>query len=167
MTDKVIPIVATRACGPCSLCCKVLSVRSIGKARNVWCEHAKPGRGGCSIYASEAFPSDCGAFLCAWVSLPGTDPIALPESFRPDKLHAFITGVKSRDGSGYSYAEGIIVHCDPGYPEVWREEPLRSLLGKLIAKGLRVVVASGNKRHLLLKQGTPAATFLARELGVE
>jgi hypothetical protein len=40
-----------RSCGTCSLCCKLPYVAELNKPINTWCPHARPGHGGCSIYA--------------------------------------------------------------------------------------------------------------------
>jgi len=41
-------VVAGRACGTCTLCCKVVAVTELAKAAGQWCLHCRPGRG-CSI----------------------------------------------------------------------------------------------------------------------
>src|SRR5499433_549733 len=33
-----------------ALCCRILHVRELDKPAHQWCEHCRPGRGGCSIY---------------------------------------------------------------------------------------------------------------------
>src|SRR5262249_13439594 len=54
-----------RACGSCSLCCKVLDIPDLAKPQNKWCQHCKPGRGGCAIYNER--PDVCKAFACLWL----------------------------------------------------------------------------------------------------
>ena len=53
----------TRACGACSLCCKVMGVPEV-KERHDWCPHADPGHG-CKIY--EERPAPCRTFSCRWL----------------------------------------------------------------------------------------------------
>jgi hypothetical protein len=55
-----------RACGTCSLCCKLPYVGVLNKPIDTWCPHARPGHGGCSIYADR--PSICRTFVCGWLA---------------------------------------------------------------------------------------------------
>ncbi|MGM4958232.1 hypothetical protein ACT4MK_23450 [Bradyrhizobium barranii] len=41
---------AKRACGDCTLCCKVMAIEALAKLAGSWCRHCKPGQG-CAIYA--------------------------------------------------------------------------------------------------------------------
>ena len=50
-----------RACGNCSLCCKLLAIAELNKPIDTWCPHARPGRGGCSIYPDR--PTNSGVHL--------------------------------------------------------------------------------------------------------
>ena len=47
-------VVPGRACGTCSLCCKVLSVFELAKPAGKWCTHCRPGNG-CDVYATRPF----------------------------------------------------------------------------------------------------------------
>jgi hypothetical protein len=47
--DRVTPS-AKRACGDCTLCCKVMAIEALAKPAGSWCRHCKPGQG-CAIYA--------------------------------------------------------------------------------------------------------------------
>src|SRR5262245_12210699 len=53
-----------RACGQCSLCCKLLHVKELDKPANRWCQHCRPGKGGCSIWG--ATPEICKSYFCGW-----------------------------------------------------------------------------------------------------
>ena len=53
-----------RACGDCTLCCKVMAIEELAKPAGQWCRHCKPGRG-CLIYDSR--PAECSAFDCLWL----------------------------------------------------------------------------------------------------
>src|SRR4051794_7389373 len=59
------PIATGRACGSCSLCCKLLPIRELEKPENKWCVHCKPASGGCTIYADR--PPSCREFACHWL----------------------------------------------------------------------------------------------------
>ena len=54
-----------RKCGSCSLCCKLLAVTELDKPLGKWCEHCKPGRGGCGIYDNR--PESCREYECHWL----------------------------------------------------------------------------------------------------
>jgi hypothetical protein len=95
---------ARRACGDCSLCCKLLRIASLGKPVATWCSHCKAGKG-CEIYDSR--PQDCRDFNCSW--LTGN----LGDAWYP--LNAKL--VVDMNGPW------ITVHVDPTVPNRWREEP--------------------------------------------
>ena len=71
-----------RQCGRCTLCCTLLAVTELGKAKNKRCAHQGNG---CGIY--ETRPLSCRQFNCLWL----TDP-KIPRFMRPQKsgvvLHA-------------------------------------------------------------------------------
>ena len=54
-----------RACGDCSLCCKLAYIPELNKSIDSWCRHARPGVGGCSIYPDR--PPSCRDFNCGWL----------------------------------------------------------------------------------------------------
>jgi len=132
--------VPSRACGPCTLCCKVLAVPELEKPANTWCRHATKG-GGCAIYATR--PPTCQAFVCGWQQ--GTVPAAL----RPDRVHAVVSG-QITDGH-------LAVFEDPGFPGVARAA-YAPLIAATCEAGRLVVIVRGAKRTVI---GTPFA--LARE----
>ena len=68
---------ANKQCGDCAMCCKVLEIHEIAKARHTMCGHFRKG-GGCSIY--ETRPTACSQFVCAWLTTPEMDA-----SWRPDR----------------------------------------------------------------------------------
>ena len=120
-----------RTCGPCTLCCKVLAVRELGKPKDTWCPHARKGAG-CGIYWMR--PEPCRDFRCFW--LQGL----LPEPFRPDKVHGVV--YSTRDGAN------VAIHEDPGYAGQARHA-LRPFLEPFVADGQHmVVVVCGEHRHL-------------------
>ena len=55
-----------RSCGSCSMCCKFFSIPEVNKHPNEWCQHCRPGKGGCAIYADR--PKVCSEFECWWKS---------------------------------------------------------------------------------------------------
>lgn len=78
-----------RACGTCTLCCKLPLIDwptdapvgrpPLKKPRNTWCTYCRPGQG-CTIY--EQRPISCAGFQCLW--LMGM----VPEPLRPDRVNA-------------------------------------------------------------------------------
>ena len=75
-----------RACGSCSLCCKLLRIEELQKLPGDWCVHVLRGKG-CGIYESR--PAPCRSFLCYWMLQPKLD-----DAWRPDRC-----GFLLRDGS--------------------------------------------------------------------
>lgn len=66
-----------RPCGPCTVCCTVLGVRSMGKPYYVPCRHQS--HKGCRIHSSR--PDDCRAYECTWrIGLFGDGPEGRPDS---------------------------------------------------------------------------------------
>jgi Fe-S-cluster containining protein len=100
-----------RACGTCSLCCKLPYVRELDKPMDTWCRHASPGRGGCLIHPDR--PPSCRTFICGW--LASTE---LGDEWFPARCKMYL---KQRP-------KGRLVTVDPAFPTVWRREPYYSQL---------------------------------------
>jgi hypothetical protein len=136
---------AEKACGDCTLCCKVMAIEQLAKPANSWCPHCKPGRG-CLIYAAR--PAECRTFSCLWL----TDD-RLDQRWKPSKSRLVLT----------TSQDGIEIRCDPGFPDAWRKEPFRSEIRKWAVSGethdVTVIVISGEKITLV----TPGREF---DLGV-
>ena len=120
---------ATRQCGTCTLCCKVLGVAALGKSAGVWCRHCRPSRG-CAIY--ETRPQECRTFGCLWLANPN-----FPDELKPERSK--LVFVLEAEGNR------IIAYCDPGWPLAWKEAAnyrmLKSLAMKSAENGRQVVVA--------------------------
>jgi hypothetical protein len=100
-------VVPGRACGTCSLCCKVMRVSELAKPAGQWCTHCRPGKG-CGIYATRPF--DCRRFYCEWMISKGLGPEWRPEQ---SKFALFKTNGGRR----------LTAHVDPGFPSAWRRSP--------------------------------------------
>ena len=100
-----------RACGSCSLCCRVLRVDEIGKLGGDPCIHQRRG-GGCGIHATR--PGICRAYRCLW--LKG----GLEAADRPDRLGAVVDLMNAGAGSWLA-----IRQAEPGAFE--RSERLREI----------------------------------------
>src|SRR5215471_13133974 len=96
-----------RSCGSCTLCCKVLGVPALDKPKGAWCTHCEKGVG-CRIY--ERRPDACRSFLCGWLINPRFDA-----EWKPERSKIVIA--VAPDGNG------LVFHCDPGFPQAWRKEP--------------------------------------------
>ena len=87
-------LVLSRECGNCTVCCRVLPIRSPGlnKTSHVLCPHCEEGEG-CRIY--ETRPSLCRDYYCGWRMWE-----SLPDDWRPDKSGVFVDRVKFLPGAG-------------------------------------------------------------------
>jgi hypothetical protein len=132
-----IPLVPGRACGDCSLCCKLLPVNSVNKPADSWCRYCAPGRG-CTIYDDR--PAECRTFHCSWLTTPNLGPEWQPTRC---KMVLYV------EGDGHVLA----VRVDPGDPGAWRRDPyFRQLKEYAIAQAdrLRVVVYVRNRVFVIL-----------------
>jgi hypothetical protein len=136
---------AKRACGDCTLCCKVMAIERLAKPASTWCPHCKPGRG-CLIYADR--PTECRTYSCLWLIDERLD-----ERWKPSRSKLVLT----------TSEDGIEIRCDPGFPDAWRKEPFRSQIHNWSVSGathdVTVVVITGEKMTLV----TPDREF---DLGV-
>lgn len=114
-------VVPGRACGTCSLCCKVIAVVSLGKAPGVWCSHCVRNNG-CGIYDTR--PADCRTFYCHWMVEQGLGP-----EWKPERSKFALVTSKS----------GITAFVDPGFPGAWRASPYYETLKRWAAEGSRAV----------------------------
>lgn len=100
------PIIARdRACGTCTLCCRLPEIDHFDKPADAWCKHCVAEQG-CSIYNRR--PQVCRDFLCRWM----IDP-SLGDEWDPSRSHVMV----------YEQGRQITVLADPDHPAVWREEP--------------------------------------------
>jgi len=136
---------AKKACGDCTLCCKVMAIEELVKPAGSWCPHCKPGRG-CRIYASR--PTGCQTYACLWLMDDRLD-----QRWKPSKSKLVLT----------TSQDGIEIRCDPGFPDAWRREPYRSEIQKWAVSGeasdVKVLVITGERMILV----TPDREF---DLGV-
>jgi hypothetical protein len=126
-----------RACGSCSLCCKVLRVDELQKPMGQWYAHFKAGVG-CSIHGSH--PQSCRHFQCLWILSP-----TMPDAVRPDRCKVVMT---IDDGGAR-----IIARADPADPSAWRREPIHGQLRRWAAdswfKGRTIWAMVGTRMWLI------------------
>lgn len=121
-----------RACGTCTLCCKVYDVPALGKASGSWCRHTLQGRG-CGIHATR--PEHCRAFHCLWMTQSWLGP-----DWKPDRARMVLTVDPE--------TRFLFVQVDPGNASGWRREPYYGQLKAWAAAGAqdgRHVVVFVNK----------------------
>jgi hypothetical protein len=127
-----------RACGTCTLCCKVMGIVELEKPKGSWCDHAVPGQG-CSIYAER--PHSCRVFSCLWLLDEG-----LGEEWKPEKSKLVI--VPDTD------PRVTKVFVDGASPDAWKREPyyssLLDFMQRGMAEGRLLFINVGNKNSLLL-----------------
>jgi hypothetical protein len=143
--------VTGRACGPCSLCCKLLPIRELDKPENQWCVHCRPGNGGCGIYADR--PASCRGFACEWLVNP-----QLGDEWAPTRAKMFVH--YNYDPLGHM---GLYVVVDPSRPDCWRREPYFSqlkawALQNLRARRMRIYVTAGRQTFLVLPDAAVETT---------
>jgi len=130
------PRTPVRDCGGCTLCCKVIGVKALGKEMGLWCQHCAP-KSGCAIY--EARPDDCRNFDCGYLLEPSLGPEWEPSESKIVPL----TELEGRR---------IVAHVDTQRPDAWKREPYYSTL-KIWARdnagvGGQIVVSIGQRRIL-------------------
>lgn len=107
-----VPIVPGRSCGTCTMCCKVYSIKELGKPAGKWCAHRVQAVG-CTIYAAR--PRSCREFFCSWLVDPNLGPEWKPEVCR------FVL-------SADAFHRAILVTADPGRPLAWKQPPYYGVL---------------------------------------
>jgi hypothetical protein len=120
-----------RTCGKCSICCYLFDLPELKKPKNKWCQHCKPGNGGCSVHNQQ--PAEiCGAYRCSW--LIGE----LPDDWFPLKSKMVVNPQMVGD------AEIVRIVLHHQYPNKWKEEPYHSMIIR-IAKDKHVLVTMGSR----------------------
>ncbi|MDR7036257.1 MULTISPECIES: hypothetical protein [Methylobacterium] len=119
---------AGRACGTCTLCCKVYDVPAVESVAGQWCRHTRQGRG-CAIH--ETRPDHCRAFHCLWMTEAWLGP-----EWKPERAKM----VLSLD----PVSRHMNVQVDPGQPNAWRREPYYGQLKRW------AVASLPRKRHVLV-----------------
>ena len=117
-----------RACGECTLCCKVLAIAELGKPKDSWCTHCKISQG-CTIYDKR--PSPCRSFNCGYLSWD-----QVPERWFPAKCKMVIAFEQE--------GKRIVIHVDPSRPDAWLRHPYYEDI-----KGLAKQAADGTKQVIV------------------
>jgi hypothetical protein len=118
-----------KACGTCSLCCKILEITELAKPAGLWCGDWCASKG-CGIY--ETRPNICHDYECLWKQDRG-----LSANFRPDRTGTIL--MEDPDSDEYRAV------CDPAKPMAWRTPLIFNHLVKLAKSGRLVVAKAGLK----------------------
>jgi hypothetical protein len=118
-----------KACGACSLCCKILEITELEKPAGLWCEDWCANKG-CGIYLTR--PDICHDYECLWKGDRG-----LSANFRPDRTGTIL--MEDPDSDEYRAV------CDPARPMAWRTPLIFHHLVKLAKSGRRVVAKADLK----------------------
>ena len=135
-----------RACGNCSLCCKLQAIPELDKPADKWCQHCRPGKGGCSIYNDR--PNVCRAYMCLW--LDGL----LGDEWQPTQSKIV---VQSDESAG----RRLLFLLDRSTPNRWRESPYYEQILAWSERGLSAepakryttYVVVGGRTDLILPSG--------------
>ncbi len=111
----------SRACGECTMCCRLPGVVELSKPAGEWCKHCAIGKG-CTIY--EERPSSCKFFECLWL----TDE-RMPEDLRPDKSK--------------------VIFYPPAESGRWQSGAVGRLVNSFRHQGLTLCVVSGDRNEVL------------------
>jgi hypothetical protein len=114
---------AGRQCGNCTLCCKLVPVRSIEKPRDTWCSHCDPSRG-CKIYDDR--PLDCKLWSCLWL-IDGD----AAERLQPKRYHCVFDVMI--DFIGVNGVDNPVAQLwvDPAYPLAYRDPAVHAEIERL------------------------------------
>jgi len=125
-----------RACGSCTLCCKLTEVPELFKPVNKWCGLCKPGKG-CSSY--EKRPPSCHTFSCIWLSDP-----SLSDDLRPDRCRVMLERLTDKT---------VLVLNEPSRPEAWRAPAMVKVLQEMVRSGLTLAVGNATRKQIILPEG--------------
>ena len=140
-----------RACGSCTLCCKVYALPEFEKPPGIWCKHCTPGQG-CGVH--DSLPEQCRRFFCLWMT-DGT----MPDDWRPDRAR-FVLSLYPPNGFVYG-------QVDPGSPQSWRRQPyfdrLKAMARSLIEQRRHLIMFVGDDATLIMPDGDVPIGKMTRE----
>jgi uncharacterized protein len=120
-----------KACGECTLCCKVLDIVELAKPAGTLCSGCvRSVSGGCGIYATR--PQVCRAYECLWKGDRAMSP-----QMRPDRVGTLL--MEDPDSDEYRAV------CDPEKPFAWLTPLIFKHLVAMAKSGRTVVAKAGLK----------------------
>lgn len=130
-----------RACGTCSMCCKVYTIPSLNKPEGRWCPHCAIGSG-CLNYANR--PEQCRSFVCLWLQ-----DATMSADWKPE-ISKMVLSIYPTTGF-------IYVQVDPGTPFAWRKEPyfarLKAMAEQLLTQRRHILVFVNGNATLIMPTG--------------
>jgi hypothetical protein len=135
--EQAVMDIPGKACGACSMCCKVLEIEELEKPAGPSCWNCLVG-GGCRIY--ETRPDVCRDFECQWKNDRGMSP-----QMRPDRVGTIL--MEDEDTEEYRAV------CDPETPFAWRTPLIFQHLVAMAKSGRTVVAKAGLKSWRIRASG--------------
>jgi hypothetical protein len=139
-----------RQCSGCTLCCKLLPVRSLNKLANTKCQHQSSK--GCAVYRKPWMPHECTIWSCRWLN----EPEATAKLSRPDRSHYvidmmpdYVTAVDDETGAE-TKLEVVQVWCDPAHRDAHRDPALRAYLEEQAKQGIGALIRYGSREAFFL-----------------
>jgi hypothetical protein len=128
----------TRQCGGCTLCCKLVPVRELGKPAGQRCQHQRHGKG-CSIYARR--PISCRTWSCRWLVEDDTAELSRPDRSRYaiDIMPDFVT-LQNNETGEETHVPVVQVWVDPFFPDAHEDATLRAYMMRRGAEGMATMI---------------------------
>ena len=134
-----------RECGTCTLCCRLLPIKALGKPANTRCEHQRHSTG-CKIYSTR--PTECRLWSCRWLVENDTADLRRPDRSRyvidlmPDFIILQLPGEPDRQ------IEVVQIWVDPNDRDAWRDPPLLDYLKRRAQEGIAGLIRYGSKEGI-------------------
>lgn len=128
-----LPILNSRTCGGCTVCCTLPHISELNKNNYQHCKYEISGVG-CGIYESR--PDCCRGFKCSWLN----GEIEGDERRRPDNLGMMFSVGETKE-------EGYCVFAWEVFKGSSNEPSVRYLIEKLVKKYRVIVIEYGGSMH--------------------
>ena len=155
----------TRRCGECTLCCKLLPVRSLGKGAGERCKHQR--HTGCRVYARLGSVSpECALWSCRWLVNDDTADLRRPDRshYVLDIMPDFVTLRDDTTGS-VQHVQVIQIWVDPKFPDAHRDPALRAYLERRAEENIIGLVRWDDEKAIALFPPALSADGLWHEQG--
>jgi hypothetical protein len=140
----------TRRCGECTLCCKLLPVKELGKGAGERCRHQ---RGlGCKVYHQlRTVSPPCELWTCRWLTGNDTADLARPDRshYVIDVMPDYVRGENKQTGASFMVPV-VQIWIDPNFPDAHRDSALRAYVERRAAEGMAALVRYGNAEGFVL-----------------
>ncbi len=134
----------TRRCGECTLCCRLLPVRELGKGAGERCRHQ---RGlGCKVYHQlKTVSPSCAMWTCRWLVEDDTADLSRPDRshYVIDVMPDYVRWVENETGRSATVPT-IQIWIDPAHPDAHRDPALRAYVERRAAEGMVALVRYGS-----------------------